>query len=335
MVMVVENSASEIANFIKESAPESKETPKEEAKPEKAEAKPEPKKDDEDETPEFVKRLGLTPEQHKGITEVIRKSIDKKHRQAREAEEFAEAKFKDAELFRQRAEQAERERDELKKATQPAKEEVKRPDRTKFTDPNEYEEALLAWNRAEAVREFKEEQANEREEARKADILAAASARIAKAIELVPDYAEVTGAADDIIPNHIAAYMQESELFAELGYHFAKHPEDLHRIAAMPARTYSDLQRVGVALGKIESNIEPFADKAKANGSAPKSTNGTAEHETGQVPSQPRVAAPVIQPLSVGSASQVEKPAARRTYAEERAHFEKANGRDLSRRSRH
>ena len=335
MVMVVENSAAEIARVTGNNVEPPKEEPKEEAK---AEAKPEPKEErEDDEAPDFAKQLGLTAEQHKTITDIIKREVGKKHRQAKEAEEFAAAQYNERRLAEERAEKAQRDLEEARKALQPAKDEPKRPDRTKFDSPDAYEDALLAWNRAESIKEYAEEQRKEREKARQEQIVAEATARINAAREIVPDFDEVVAAADDIIPSHIAAYMQESDMFAELGYHFAKHPEDLKRVADMPSRTYSDLLRVGVALDKIQSNIQPFAKAAKAsNGSQPSPTNGaSAEVDTGTVPSQPRAAAPVIQPITVGSATQVDKPANRRTYEEERAYFEKTHRRDLTRRSRH
>jgi hypothetical protein len=103
----------------------------------------------------------------------------------------------------------------------------------------------------------------------------------------------------------------------------------------MPARTYSDLLKVGVALDKIESNIQPFSKEKAQNGATPSTNGSKPSSDTGTVPSQPRAAAPVIQPLNVGSSSQVEKDPRRMSYAETRAKFEKEKGINLSRRSRH
>ncbi len=330
MVMHVVNSAGEIAQYLKDKNPEPE--VKEEPKEAQAEAK-EPEKAEEEH--DFAKELGLTPDQHKRMTEIIKKEVGKKHRQAKEAEEFAAAQYNEKRLAEERAERAERERDEARKAAEPAKKEAEEPKREAFADDKAYQDALIDWRVDQRIKLREQEDAKERQKAKEAQIMADASERIAKARELVPDFDEVVSAADDIIPSHIAAYMQESEMFAELGYHFAQHPEDLKKLADMPARTYSDLLKVGVALDKIQSNIQPFASaKADTNGAKPKS-NGVAETETGTVPSQPRAAAPVIQPLSVGSGSQVEKPASRMNYAETRAAWERDHRKDLSRRSRH
>lgn len=318
---------------------------KTEAKTEKPTEKPAEKpqeKQGDDETPEWVKRLGITPDQHKGITEVISKAINKKHGQAKEAEEFAEQVYNERVLAERRAEQLEREVNRLK-AQQPqpkADPEADKPKRENFQTDEAFRDAMDDWRVDQKFKEREAKEAKAREDARQQEILEAASARVAKAREVVPDYDEVVDDVDAPVPNHIAAYMQESELFAELGYHFAKHPEDLKRLASMPARTYADLARVGVAIGKIESTLKPFSASAtaieKVNGDKPSPTNGVQpSSDTGQAPSSARAAAPVIQPLNVGSDSQVEKPVGKMTYAEAKADWEKKHGRNLRLRQRH
>ena len=330
--------------------PEAKEAGKAEAKAidkaaEKA-AEKAPEKDVDDESPEWVKRLGINAEQHKGITEIIQKAINKKHGQAKEAEEFAEQVYNERVLAERRAEQLERELNRLK-AQAPAPKadpEADKPKRENFQTDEAFRDAMDDWRVDQKFKEREAKIAKEREEARQQEILEAATARVVKAREVVPDYDEVVGEVDTPVPNHIAAYMQESEMFAELGYHFAKHPEDLRRLSQMPARTYADLARVGVAIGKIESTLKPFAAAASNGDASEKATNGAKpspangvqpSSDTGSAPSSARAAAPVIQPLSVGSDSQVEKPVGKMTYAEAKADWEKKHGRNLRLRQRH
>lgn len=308
---------------------------------EKATEKP-PEKP-EDETPEWVKRLGISADQHKGITEVIQKAIGKKHGQAKEAEEFAEQVYNEKVLAERRAEALEREINRLKAQQPPPKvdPEADKPKRENFETEEKFRDAMDDWRVEQKFRAREEEARKQREAERQQAILEAASARVAKAREVVEDYDEVVGAVDTEVPSHIAAYMQESEMFAELGYHFAKHPEDLKRLSGMPARTYADLARVGVAIGKIESTLKPFGPAADAgakatNGAQPSSADGAKPSpETGSAPSPARAAAPVIQPLNVGSDSQVEKPVGKMTYNEAKADWEKKHGRKLSLRQRH
>jgi hypothetical protein len=172
---------------------------------------------------------------------------------------------------------------------------------------------------------------------KQADIAATASRRIAHALEVVPDFKEVTEAVDWPTPPAIANYMQESPLFAEIGYYLAQHPE---------ARALLDSlhwTRQLVEIGKIESKLQPFAaknaakvDDVKSNGSTEPSTNGAkpSTEETGESPS-PRQSAPVIRPLSTGGAAQVEKPEAEMTAKEALAAWQKKHAVNLTRRARH
>ncbi|OYV47721.1 MAG: hypothetical protein B7X10_04200 [Burkholderiales bacterium 21-58-4] len=119
----------------------------------------------------------------------------------------------------------------------------------------------------------------------------------------MPDFAEVVESADIPVPQHIGGAMMESDLFAELGYYFAKNPKEMERIAALP-------QSKGlIALGKIEAIIKPFESKgSKSNGAKPSQNGSTPSTETGASqtsPSKPRAAAP-ITPLSSTSTAQVD-----------------------------
>jgi hypothetical protein len=149
-------------------------------------------------------------------------------------------------------------------------------------------------------------------------------------LELVPDYRERIAKADYIVPPQVASLMQRSELFAELGLHFTEHPEDLGKLAILPP------DQLKVDFRKIEANITPFGKPKAPNGEPAPSQNGAEPSTHGEVtppPSKPR--APVITPLSTGSAVQVEKSEKEMTYPEARAAWEKRNGRILTRRQRH
>lgn len=316
--------------FISPTAPEPVKEP--------VEAKVEPA----EELPEWVTRLKITPDQHKEITEVIKRAIGKKHAQAKEAEEFAQDQYNHATLAERRAEELQRKLDELSAKAEPPKpkEEPKKPERSTFKSDEEWVEAVADWKAEQKFAQREAQQAQEREQIRLQSIKDTAISRVESARKAVDDYDEVVSAADIEVLPHIASYMQESELFAELGYHFAKNPDDLKRLNAMPTRTAVDLQRLGVAIAKIESKIEPFASKAKpSTGSKPDidtDPDGTLPSDTGTLPSpKPRAAAPVIQPLNVGSGTQVEKRESEKSYEEARASWEKRNRRDFSRRSRH
>jgi len=165
-----------------------------------------------------------------------------------------------------------------------------------------------------------------------------AASRIAHALEVVPDYREVTGACDWVTPPAVAGYMQESEMFAELGYYLAQHPEAREKLTGLtPAKQL-------VEIGKIESTLQPFSTakvekvtngvkpSPSSNGAEPSHAEPTAS-DTGIAPSKPRAAAP-IKPLTSGSAV-VEKPESEMDGREALAKWQRSRGVNLNRRSRH
>ncbi|MHB8392763.1 MAG: hypothetical protein ACYDBH_24830, partial [Acidobacteriaceae bacterium] len=159
----------------------------------------------------------------------------------------------------------------------------------------------------------------------------AARARIQKAMELVPDFREVTEGADLEVPPAIASYMQSSELFPELGYHFAKNPDLLLSLNQLtPAQQL-------VKIGKIEATLKPFGSETVPDGEPPsKKPNGQASpapSDDGNTPSQAR-RAPVITPLNT-SGSVVEKAPNEMNIRETINAFAKNRKVDFARRKRH
>jgi hypothetical protein len=277
---------------------------------------------------------GLTPREKRDLTAKMQAAIGKRTRALREAEAFAADQYNQRRLAEQRAEQLEREINRFKaqlEGDKPAEPVVAaKPDRKNFETDDAYQDAVIDWKVEQRVKADREAAAQQAEAQRQAEMLAQAKARIERAKELVPDFAEITGAVDKVVPAHIAGYMQESELFAEIAYHFAQHPEDLDRVAAMtPARSL-------VEIGKIESKLSPFAPAAKVeNGDKPSKSNGAKPStETGSAPSKPRVSAPII-PINSGSAVQVEKAASERSLEDEKAAFQKRHGINFGKRQRH
>lgn len=299
---------------------------------------------------------GLTPRQKREFSAAMLKSIGKKHREKLEAEEFAAAQYNSARLAEQRAENLARQLEELKAQQQPTKqvEVTKKPERANFKTDDEYQDALVDFRVKETLAKEKKEAEELAAQQQQAEITKTAEQRLRKAAELVPDFVEKTENTELRIPGHIAGYMRESELFAELGYHFADHPEVVERLTKMsPAKAL-------VEVGKIESTLQPFASRSaagadgKANGQKPshsetesaKTTTaasgngadpGTQTESTGNgaSPSKPRGTAPVITPLSAGSTAQVEKPSGERNIREEISAWQKQNQRNLGLRKRH
>ena len=297
----------------------SREPPKEPAKEEpKAEAKPE-ESDDETEGDD-----GLTDKQRAEWTDSMKRTIAKKHARQKSAEEFATLQYNERQLALQRAEQLARENEQLKAQVSPPKPEKVEPKREQFQTDDAYRDALIDWKVDQRLQQQRLDDLHAQEQA----TLEAASQRIARALELVPDFKEKTESADYIVPPQVAGLMQRSELFAELGYHFADHPEDLGRLAVLPP------EKLKVEFRKIESKIQPFGSTPKVENAPAASTNGVKPSTNGSTePSKPR--APVITPLNTGSAVQVEKDEREMTAQEALEAFQKRSGRNFSRRQRH
>lgn len=284
---------------------------------------------------------GLTPRQKREFTEAMIKSIGKKHREKLEAEEFAADQYNQRVLAEKRAEAAERERESFKEQLaklQPAKvEESAEPKRENFATEQDYQDARVDWRADQKLKAREAESAQQRQRA----IAENCQASLQRAVELVPDFQEVTSAAELNIPGHIVHLMQESGLFAEFGYHFAKNPDDLAKLVI------STPNKIKLEFQKIEGKLTPFASRTaagadgKANGQKPSASETesasptTAASGTGVDPSKPRGTAPVITPLSAGSSAQVEKPAAERNIREEITLWQKKSGRNLALRKRH
>jgi hypothetical protein len=292
------------------------ETEKTEAKPAEA-ATTEAKEDPDD----IEGEDGLTPRQKRDFSASMLKAIGKKHRMMKEAEEFAAAQYNERRMAEQRAQAVERELAELRAKAQPAPQSAtidapERPQRDKFATDQEFLDAMIAWGVEEGLKKRAQEEARVAAERRQADILEAAKGRIAKALEVVPDFEAVTRAADIEVPPVVAGYMQKSPMFAELGYHLAKNQDVLKSLAKLEP----DEQLV--TIGKIESTLKPFvvaepkAGAAKeSDGATPSSksasTNGqrsqaAPSEDTGTIPSRARDTAPVIRPLNGSGAAPAE-----------------------------
>jgi hypothetical protein len=298
---------------------------------------------------------GLTPRQKREWTAAMLKSVGKKHREKLEAEEFAASQYNERVLADKRAEAAELEREtfkaELAKLKQPAKPDPgAEPLRANFETDKAFADALIDWR---VDQKFKAKEAEVMQQ-RQQTIQQNTEASLARAVELVPDFVEVTQAAELNIPGHIVHMMQESGLFAEFGYHFATVPEDLAKLVI------STPNKIKVEFKKIEDKLTPFASRTaagadgKVNGAKPNESktesasthaavNGqgadpstqTESTGSGAGPSKPRCTAPVFAPLSTGGASQVEKDPREMNIRETITDWQKKNQRNLTLRKRH
>lgn len=298
---------------------------------------------------------GLTPRERREYTEKMLRTVARKTKQIKEAEEFAAAQYNERVLADKRAEAAELEREtfkaELAKLKQPAKPDpAAEPVRANFETDKAFADAMIDWR---VDQKFKAKEA-EVVQQRQRTIEQNTQASLTRAVELVPDFEEVTSAAELNIPGHIVHLMQESGLFAEFGYHFAKVPDDLAKLVI------STPNKIKVEFQKIEGKLTPFASRTaagadgKVNGQKPSaetesassstaasgngadpSRNQTESAQSGADPSKPRGTAPVITPLPTGGASQVEKDSREMNIRETIDAWQKKNQRNLGLRKRH
>jgi hypothetical protein len=306
------------------------ETPSGDAETPKAEAAKGPELDD------IEGEDGLTPRQKREFTESMLKTLGKKHGLQKAAEEFATDQYNQRVLAERRAEAAEREAAELKARTREAPKvdpEAGKPQRDKFENEQVYQDALVDWRVDQRLKERQAEDEKRQNERAQAELSARLGAKVDRAAELVPDYREVTGAVDVPVPAIIGGAMQESELFAEIGYYFAKNPAELERLSELtPAKAL-------VEFGKIESKLQPFSksdksDAEKVSTASPAANGEAPSQKTGSAPSpKPRPGAP-IKPITVTS-SQVDKPESQMTAKEALAAYQKRQGINLERRKRH
>jgi hypothetical protein len=328
---------------------------KAEVKPEKADKPAGRAEDPEDEN-------GLTEEQRNSYTESMKKSIGRKHRQLRDAEEYAADQRDGRRAAEERVGTLQRELDGLKKAAEPKAEPATRPKREAFESQEAYEDAVVDFRVKEQLATEKKAEASRVTQEAERQLNEAAGARVDAARKAVPDWEETLEGAKQVVPIHIQDFMRRDEKFAELGYHFAKNPKELERIAEMPAKSFADVMRVGIELEKISARLKPFVQgsgassspetkESKSNGHAggnagqpsqeTESVRGHADPSTetesaaSAGPSKPRESAPVIRPLSAGSTSQVEKNPSQRSTREEIAAWQKQNRAHLTLRKRH
>jgi len=308
-------------------SPHSKEKAEDNPDEPKAEAKPDAPPEVDDDADDEEGDDGLTARQKRELSAKMLKAIGKKHRQVKEAEEFAADQIRLARAAERRAEDAER---ELSKRTKPEPEQAAvEPTREAFATETEYIDAKIQWGVDQGIAKRDAERA---ETQRRSTV----AAQLAKAAELVPDFAVVTSANLNW-PGAVAQYMRDSEMFAELGYHFAKHPAELEKIASL-----TPIKQL-VAIGKIESTLSPFGSRSTASDSktSEQSDDGKAgakpaapSTDTGFSPSKARSDAPVIQPLSDGGRAIDPEPSSMSTREMIQA-YQKSKGVNLAARKRH
>ena len=278
---------------------------------EKVEAKVEDDKDD------VEGDDGLTPKQKREMSAAMLKTVGKKHRMMREAEEFAASTLKERQAL-------ERENADLKAKLAPPPKEM--PRRDEFTSEAEFIESLSDWKAEEKVAA--------KEMARQAqEVQNSVNDKYERALELVPDFKEVTASSDALIPTAIKDAMRESDKFAELWYHFAKTPTALDKLTKI-----GSVNKQLVELGKIEAILPAFGSTKNLKDVAQSDVDDSPESsslDTGFSPSKARRDAPVIKPLNSSEGQQMDPDPRDMSIRETIQAYSKANKANLQLRRRH
>jgi hypothetical protein len=199
-------------------------------------------------------------------------TINRKHREmreaqeaAREAERFAENQYNRARMAEDRAAQIEKDLAEAKGKAAPAAETavLAKPDPQKFYNEKgefkafEYAEELAAYAAKKAVEDDRSKQVAERQAAETAQAEAAARARIADTIKKHPDFEEVMRDTTLRVHNRVLEYLSASENIGEVSYYLAKHPDYVERINKLhPLKAVAEI-------GKLELTFESKDTKAE------------------------------------------------------------------------
>src|ERR1700685_294001 len=305
------------------------ETIKNDPKPKKAEAAPlEVKKEapvieaKEPVKEPKVEETGLEPEDN-DLAERAQARISKKHREMKQAEALAnklKLELEDTETFSKSqysravaaGEEAAKRRAELSdlrskapevKPTGQVKPDPKDP---KYYDQGqfkafEYAKDLAGYSAAKAVEEDRKRQSDERTKAQQAEAVKAFEARLERAREKYPDFKEVVGAADMIVPPYIQQHMVRSQYGGDLGYWFAKNPAEAARIFALdPIEAIAEL-------GEIQVQWKKKPDEAQKPNNV--------------VPIQPKPGAPApTEPLNTQGAGSVNTDPSKMDFKQLRAY---------------
>ncbi len=196
------------------------------------------------------------------LSEVVRQKIDKKHRQMKEAEEFAKSEALRALAAERRAEQLQKELEAAKKSgPAPVSEAPKEPKPEDFATVAEYTDALVSFRVDQRLREKKAAEEREAAEREKEVRAREFGKRLGVANSKYGDFEEVLnsikGTELERVHQDVTEYIQESEQGAELLYHLAKNPDVLDRLRKLSPRRFI------AELGKLEAKWEEKAPPAK------------------------------------------------------------------------
>lgn len=209
-----------------------------------------PAGDDEDDLPERVKRI-----------------IGKKHREMKEAQEFARERDRDAAVA---LAEAERLRQELSKKSGPQQEKSgDAPKPEDFKTVAEYIDASVEHGVTKKLATLKQEFEQTQRQSASNQLQSEFEVRVNKIRDEIPDYDDVIAAAvasKVTVPAHLSQFVVESEKGPRLAYELAK-PENREKLQQLvklsPVRALAELGKMEAALEvKPVEKAPPAASKA-------------------------------------------------------------------------
>ena len=217
-----------------------------------------------------------------GKSERFRKTINKKHKAMREAQEaaseaerFAENQYNRARLAEQRAVELENQLKQVPAKVEPKPEEVK-PDPKAFYDDQgqfkafDYAEALSKFAATEAVAADRARQETERRAVETAEAERIARGRVEAVRKQHPDYDTVVQGADVKTHNMVLQYMTASEHVGDIAYYLAKNPEYVERINKLhPLKAVAEIGKLEQTFEKPAVVKDPPQVTPRSNGAPP------------------------------------------------------------------
>jgi hypothetical protein len=233
------------------------------------------------------------------LPEKAQKRIDTKHRQMKEAEEWARAQYLEKLAAEKRVGELEAKVAELEKSKSPAPAEVQAtaPKQEDFATVAEYVDAQVEWK-------LKQKEAEQAETAKKTadqQVQADHMKRVKAFSDAHPDYDEVLAKADLTLSMPLIQYIRESEMGPDLAFHLSNHVDVAERLNRLsPIKALAEI-------GKIEAKLTP---PAKAEETKP----------AANTPTQSRAPAPIS--TIDGKKEPVKKDPSEMSFKELRAHNE-------------
>ena len=230
------------------------------------------------------------------LTEHVRKKINKKHRQMKEAQEaqadaeaFAKNQYDRARLAEERAASLEKELGDAKKVTPPVPE-LKAPDEkdAKYQVNGQFDWKQFSNDQAEFVadkklRDYTARVAQEREQQELAEQITKFKTRAEK----IPDFMKRMESATVWFPQPVLDYLRVREDGPELSVHLAENPETAERIAKMkPILAIDEIVKLADSLKKpaVQETATP---KPVERGGAPPPITPISGTGTGTINTDP------------------------------------------------